>query len=312
VALAAGAAISRVADGCGEATILLCALAHTATPHVEATSAMDRTARFHILAPSRPRVAQPSIYSQQTSHLDYEISALEHLVKSPDMLSEADVLHSRLAQLERALKALALPRDAGSQALQHMERVQAALERRLKDTTKMFKQALEARAFTISTKQERHEQLFGNSRLHLYKASTPPPGPPLPLPSEVRRRTQPLLRPTYNNSQPSEYHVQQQQQQLQHQQYEAKAHTRLSDVRHVEKKIHDTNQMFLHVATMLNEQGHLLNDVEANLDDTLVHSNEAQSQLLTLFRFVSGDRQLILGILLAVTVVGCVIIYFLT
>ena len=86
---------------------------------------------------------------------------------------------------------------------------------------------------------------------------------------------------------------------------------RSADAHRLEKTINDIGQLFYRVAGLVQEQGDLLVDLEANLDDTVQETNEAQSQLLKLFRFVSGDRQLILGLFLAVTVVGCIIIYFL-
>ena len=90
------------------------------------------------------------------------------------------------------------------------------------------------------------------------------------------------------------------------------AQERSVDALKVEKTIHEVGQLFLRVAGLVDEQRTMLDDIEANVEDTVVEANEAQGQLLKLFRFVSGDRQLIVGILVSVTVVGCIIIYFLT
>jgi len=279
------------------------------------------------LPPSAPRPvphqSSSSFFTQLTSRLDYEISLVEREVKS-DQLTQN--LSPRFMELEQTLGRIQLPAHCSSQVDQHAERVKASLERRLKDAAKVFKQSLEARAQTLSVKQERRENLFGHhAKLYSYKTLPPTSSPQLPvlppppssLPSSqpqannFRRRAQPLIRESYQNP-PFVLNQQLQQSQLQ-QEYTAKssAEMRSADAHRLEKTINDIGQLFYRVAGLVQEQGDLLVDLEANLDDTVQETNEAQSQLLKLFRFVSGDRQLILGLFLAVTVVGCIIIYFL-
>jgi len=263
---------------------------------------IDRTPTFRVLAPSMPRVAgTPGPFAQVTSRLHYEISRVEAHVRSDDVLASSELLQQRFVDLNHALVQLQTWRDhAESQPAKHMERVKASLEQRLKDAAKVFTQALEARAQTQASKQERHEQLFGQAKQYAYKSALPPS-----VLTETRRRG-PLLRDTYQEPVADSGMKQALEER------KRTAQERSADALKVEKTINEVGQLFLRVAGLVDEQKTMLDDIEANVEDTTTEANEAQGQLLKLFRFVSGDRKLIVGILVSVTVVGCIIIYFLT
>jgi syntaxin 5 len=76
--------------------------------------------------------------------------------------------------------------------------------------------------------------------------------------------------------------------------------------------ISEVSQMFMRVAGMVQEQGEVVLDIESMTDDTAANTNQAQTELLKLFRFVSSDRALIVKLLIAVLLIGMIMIYFWT
>jgi len=68
----------------------------------------------------------------------------------------------------------------------------------------------------------------------------------------------------------------------------------------------------IHAAKLVHDQEHLVDDIERNTDDTAEYAAEGQAELLKLLKFVSGDRALIVRMLVAVAVLGMVVVYFWT
>ena len=88
--------------------------------------------------------------------------------------------------------------------------------------------------------------------------------------------------------------------------------SRLHDVEKVERTIGELSQMFVRVAGIVKEHEEIINDIEANVDDTAAHTNQAQLELMKLFQFVSTDRALIIKLLAVTLIAGLIIIYFWT
>lgn len=145
--------------------------------------------------------------------------------------------------------------------------------------------------------------------------------PPL-LPSSTHHQQQPPLFhyasstsfESDHHQQPPLFGFQEQQQHQQQREPERKFHHRekLEAVQRIERSVAELGQMFVRVAGVVREHEEVLLDIEANVDDTLVHTTEAQNELMKLFQFVSGDRALIIKMFVAITVVGMIVIYFWT
>ena len=88
--------------------------------------------------------------------------------------------------------------------------------------------------------------------------------------------------------------------------------SRASEMKRVEKTIAELGGIFMKVAGLVAEQQELVDDIEANVDDTATNTAEAQSELFKLLQFVSADRALIIRLLIAVTLLGMVVIWFWT
>ena len=88
--------------------------------------------------------------------------------------------------------------------------------------------------------------------------------------------------------------------------------SRLQEAEQVEKKFGELAQTMLTFAGILKEQGEVLEDIENLIDDSEVNTNQAQLELLKLFKFVSADRSLIIKLLVATLVIGMLFIYLWT
>ena len=238
-----------------------------------------------------------------------------------------------------------------SQENQHADRVIVTMKERLATVAKDFRESLEKRAKSLADRQERQKNLFGeagsyryaipqpissstrpaNISQHSISPATPlvvattttsmmmmPDGPSRPASSasysKVRHRQPLFIQQENGGSEEFGYYPQQQQQEtlIRKRDKLEMTKSRLHDVEKVEKTIGEISQMFIRVAGLVHEHGTVINDIESNVDDTVMNTNQAQVELLKLFRFVSGDRGLIIKILITVLFVGMIIIYFWT
>jgi hypothetical protein len=307
------------------------------------------------------------------------------------LTQSANMLKDRIKELEIATKTIKEATSAmlkggnlktGTQEVQHMDKVLSLLEQKLVQVASDFRWAFDKRAKIVTSRNERQENLFGESKLHMYASSFTPSSSNNAIVSNsnnnsaknkllshshqqqnmngnighttttnstsaatststtatndgllLRHRRavihQPLLPPTTttttfdnnnnnnhfdnNNDENNNNTSQQQQQQRQiHSTRVSHESTRSQDIKRVEKMVSELGQMFMRVAGMVKEQGEMLDDIEMNVDDTIVQTEEAQTQLLKLFKFVSGDRSLIIKLFIVITILGMIIIYFWT
>ena len=88
-------------------------------------------------------------------------------------------------------------------------------------------------------------------------------------------------------------------------------HARADAVRQVESTIVELGQIFNQLATMVSEQGELVERIDANVEETATNMNAGQNQLMIYYNSIAGNRSLILksfAVLLAFLVLWTVIL----
>jgi syntaxin 5 len=65
-------------------------------------------------------------------------------------------------------------------------------------------------------------------------------------------------------------------------------------VRQVESTIVELGQIFNQLATMVSEQGEMVERIDANIDETVSHMDAGHNQLMLYYNSISGNRALIL------------------
>ena len=71
---------------------------------------------------------------------------------------------------------------------------------------------------------------------------------------------------------------------------------RADAVKQVESTVIELEQIFNQLATMVSEQGELVERIDANVEDTVTNMNAGHNQLIQYFNSISGNRSLILKV----------------
>jgi len=81
-------------------------------------------------------------------------------------------------------------------------------------------------------------------------------------------------------------------------------------VANIERTISELHSVFQQLAHLVSEQGDLIQRIEDNVDNTAIHVEGAQSQLLTYLASVSSNRWLILKLFFVLIVFVVIFIVF--
>lgn len=229
-----------------------------------------------------------------------EIQELTFVIKQ-DIAS----LNGKLGDLQQLRDAT--KRSSNKQAGDHSENVVESLKGRLGATAQGFQKVLKMRTDSLAAQQDR--------RSHFMGANSSGPIFDQPAGSVALDLGQGSL----GASAEAGNHAQ-------HQQYPGTAQgmalirrpgetsyqdARADAVRQVESTIVELGQIFNHLATMVSEQGEMVERIDANVEDTVVNMEAGQNQLMVYYNSIASNRSLILkvfGVLLAFLVLWTVIL----
>ena len=223
-----------------------------------------------------------------------EIQQLTYVIKQ-DIAS----LNAKLQNLQRLRDATR--RSANKQAGDHSENVVHSLKGRLGATADGFKKVLKMRTDSLAAQQDRRSHFMANQSaapifntqnvaLDLGQGSVGASQQQMPGGAAAPSQRLSMVRA------PGETTYQQ---------------ARADAVRQVEGTIVELGQIFDQLATMVSEQGELVERIDANVDDTVTNMQAGQNQLMLYYNSIAGNRALILkvfGVLLAFLVLWTVIL----
>lgn len=231
-----------------------------------------------------------SLYDDPTS----EIQELTFAIKR-----DIGQLNSQLGTLQK-LRDIQR-RNANKQAGDHSESVVVSLKGRLLSTAKGFKEVMRIREESLAAQRDRRSQFLGsaasgadfgrgNAALDLGGGS---------LGANVHSGG------VVNGTQGAQGLSM-----IQAPQENRYQTARVDAVRQVESTVVELEQIFNQLATMVSEQGELVERIDANVEDTAVNMHAGHAQLIRYFNSIAGNRALILkvfGVLLFFLVLWTVI-----
>lgn len=244
-----------------------------------------------------------------------EIAELTYVIKQ-----DLSAINSQISNLQALTKAQNAAKSQG-EAGEHAKNVVVLLQGKLADVSVGFKEVLEVRTKNIQAGKARTENfvssvssrvgeqghLGASSSSPLYSLSnTPQPGGTL-----SRRNTpQPSASPSLLNLDPSgSYNQQQSQSQLMAMEEGAGASTYISArgeaIEAIERTITELGGIFGQLATMVREQHDMVQRIDQDTEDTVVHIEGAQAELMKYWARVSSNRMLFLKMF------GVLMIFFL-
>lgn len=226
-----------------------------------------------------------------------EIQELTFVIKQ-----DIAALNAKLADLQRLRDATR--RSSNKQAGDHSENVVESLKGRLGATAQGFQKVLKMRTDSLAAQQDR--------RSHFMTANSSGPVFDQPAGSVAVDLGQGSLGA---NSQPAAQnpaHSGMQGMALMRRPGETSYQEARTDaVKQVESTIVELGQIFNQLATMVSEQGELVERIDANVEDTVTNMEAGQNQLMLYYNSIAGNRSLILkvfGVLLAFLVFWTVIL----
>lgn len=219
-----------------------------------------------------------------------EIQELTFVIKQ-----DLGALNARLEDLQRLRDATR--RSSNKQAGDHSENVVDSLKSRLGETAQGFKSVLKLRTESLAAQQDRRSQFMGSSASAPFGASGPgmnanavaldlgdgslgASGSSMSAGAGMGSgggggQALSLMRPPQDVS------------------YQD---ARADAVRQVESTIVELGQIFNQLATMVTEQGEMVERIDANVDETVSNMDAGQNQLMMYYNSISGNRALILKV----------------
>ncbi len=211
-----------------------------------------------------------------------EINELTFVVKQD--IQNLNSALERLAEVRRGGRA----GDSNAQTEAHSGSVVDVLKGRLMDTTKVFKDVLQTRSGNMKAQSDRKK--------HFGQADKSSPGGVLGGPQPVRRPNA-SHDPSSSSSVSIPLPQQQQQQQQLVLQQDGYHQSRANAVETIESTIVELGSIFTQLATMVSEQGEMVQRIDENVADAETNIQGAHNQLLRYMDSVSSNRALILKIL---------------
>lgn len=228
-----------------------------------------------------------SLYDDPTA----QIQELTVVIKQ-----DLSALHSRLDDLHRLRNAAR--RSSSTQAADHSETVVKSLRVRLGATADGFKTVLKMRTDSLAAQQDRRSHFLGDAK---------PAYSPAAVALDLGQGSLGASARGNSTGQQAE-----QQLAVMRAPGDTSYQTARADaVRQVESTIVELGQIFNQLATMVSEQGELVDRIDANVEDTVGNMSAGQNQLALYYNSISGNRALILkvfGVLLTFLVLWTLIL----
>lgn len=245
-------------------------LAATVARDIEQTSA--KLARLTKLAQRR------TLFDDPTAHIQELTASIKQDLSS---------LNAKLDELQRARETNG--RVGSRQAGEHSASVVTSLRGRLGATAEGFKSVLKLRTASLAAQQDR--------RAHFSSTNTPARAPmfapagqvALDLGSGSAGHT---TNNGFGGAGGSEMRLAQVRRPGENTYQQARANA----VRQVESTIVELGEIFNQLATMVSEQGEMVERIDANVEETASNMRAGQNQLIMYYNSVAGNRALILKV----------------
>lgn len=253
-------------------------LAATVGADIEQTSV--KLAKMTKLAQRR------SLFDDPTAH----IQELTFVIKQ-----DIGALNAKLDDLQRLRDAAR--QTANKQAGEHSASVVGALRGRLGATAEGFKSVLKMRTESLAAQQDRRARF----------ASAPAPAyAPAAVALDLGQGSLGARAQHAQHAAPAEMRLAT----VRAPGETSYQHARADAVRQVESTIVELGEIFNQLATMVSEQGEMVERIDANVEETAGNMDAGQNQLLMYYNSISGNRALIFkvsGVLLAFLILFFVI-----
>jgi syntaxin 5 len=287
--------------------------AQTATPHSDFTRLASQVGGD--IAQTSVKLQKLTTLAQRRSLFDdptAEIQELTFVIKQ-----DIGGLNARLDDLQKLRDAAR--RSSNKQAGDHSENVVDSLKSRLGSTAEGFKSVLKMRTESLAAQQDRRSHFMGASASGSQKPSAGNGGPfPVSVPALSRDGPNSVALDLGGGSLgggstrgggggDGGQHLSLMRRPQESSYQEARADA----VRQVESTIVELGQIFSQLATMVSEQGEMVERIDANVEETVANMDAGHSQLMVYYNSISGNRALILkvfGVLLAFLVIWTVIL----
>jgi syntaxin 5 len=234
-----------------------------------------------------------------------EIHQLTHVIKQ-----DITTLNTQIEALQNYVKTQKALRK-NKQTETHALGVVGSLKSELANTTKRFQKVLETRTENLKIQQEKRQQFTGGSlaltkgKSVLHEASKPPRAFPNGVHSTNGVHGDVTIHlPDDPSGGGMMMGMQQQQQQKQTllTVQDSYIRSRTQAVENIGQTIIELQGIFTQLATIVAEQGEMMQRIDANISDSQANIDNAQAQLLKYLHSISGNRWLIAKIFLVLLV----------
>jgi len=294
---------------------------------------MDRTVEFNTVAETirskqsntkpvkKTLIQQKSQFTQAASKIGKEIydtseklAKLTKLAKTRSLFDDPAVeieeltfiIKQNIQNLNKEIAALRDSSRAGTvnkQNSAHSDTIVTYLNTKLASTTKDFKDILQVRTENLKTQQERRQRFTGSSITGL---STP-----------TRTPSESVLYKPHLESLPEspartggEIVIGMPQMMMVQQQQEDYTSSRATAVENIERTIVELGGIFQQLATLVAEQGDMIQRIDENIDNSANYVERGHGQLLKVLYNVSSSRMLIVKLFLVLIVFAVIFIVF--
>jgi len=292
---------------------------------------MDRTVEFNTVAETirskqsntkpvkKTAIQQKSHFAQAASKIGKEIydtseklAKLTKLAKTRSLFDDPAVEIEELTfiikqNIQNLNKEIAALRDSSKAAsankhnTAHSDTIVTYLNTKLASTTKDFKEILQVRTENLKTQQERRQRFTGSS--------VNGPSTPTRTPSESV-----LYKPHLDNLPESPVRtggeVAIAMPQMMMVQQEDYTSSRATAVENIERTIVELGGIFQQLASLVAEQGDMIQRIDENIDNSAEYVERGHGQLLKVLYNVSSSRMLIVKLFLVLIVFAVIFIVF--
>lgn len=270
---------------------------HTTTPRSDFTRLAANVGKD--IQQTSVKLSKLTKLAQRTSLFDdptAEIHQLTFVIKQ-----DITILNGKLSDLQKLRDATR--KSSNKQAGDHSENVVQSLKVRLGATAQGFQQVLKLRTDSLAAQQDRRSHFMntgagapafdapaGSVALNLGHGSLGASAASANTDADGQMQGMAVMRRGGENTY---------------------RQARADAVRQVETTIVELGQIFNQLATMVTEQGELVERIDANVEDAVVNMEAGQNQLMIYYNSIAGNRSLILkvfGVLFAFLILWTVIL----
>jgi len=220
-----------------------------------------------------------------------------------NLAAGSDAIKRNMDNLSKALQRLSgiVELNTSMQQKNHCRIVLDTLKKRFTNVGKTFQECLQDRTRDLSERGKKQNDIFGVSKVPFSKT------PIAAAVQGIRRRGPAGNVPSSSPMSFNPAFVEQSPQISRQTQYDRSSFDqkrRAMEVQNIESVVSEVSQMFNKMAHMVNEQREVVDHIDGNMDESLVHVTAAQSELVKYYSNLTGERKLILKLLAVIIFVA--------